>query len=339
MPLNHHSSSRRPKLVMLIAGLVGIATLALGIWLLMQDLAFSRNAVATDGRVVEMQVDTSGTPRRYKPMFEFKDQSGQMHRAAPAQQSEHFNFARDQLVPILYDPSAPENLRVNNGNQPAEMGVTFIFGSLIFFVPAVLAFLVHRRRKAASPSYATRTFLPEDEGLDEQISRLSWGYGGWFLHKPKKMAWILGSLGAFFLVAGVSTLVSNNSFMKAARPATATVLSVETDGAAFRPTVGFKTEAGAKITARSQLSDSSYNFTSGQQIPIYYNPENPSDIRLKGAIEDGIFAYAVIAFAVILLGLTLYALLIHRSFQAERLRRAAAPKEQKPKNHYSSSDS
>lgn len=337
MSFANRSAIRRPKLVAIFAGLAGIATLALGLWLISQERAFEAGAVALDAQVVSVKADRSGSGENalFKPVFTFTDGDGRSYTAPAAHSDKAYDFAVGETVPILFNPAQPDTVRVNNGSQSSP-GLTIALGSLIFFVPAVLGFILHRRLKARTPDYEVHTMLPEDESMDDQIRSMGWGYDSWLLRKPRKMAVILGVIGGLFLAAGVSTLVDDNAFMKTAVATTATVLSVEKTGSTYRPTVGFKIGNGTKVTARSALSDSSYNFSAGQQVPIYYAPANPQDIRLQGGLEDGLFAYAVTFFALILLGLALYALSIHRSYQKERARRAALPEKADKVHSYSS---
>ncbi len=337
MSFVNRSSIRRPKLVAIFAGLAGIATLALGLWLISQERAFEAGAVALEAQVVSVKADRSGSSENalFKPVFTFSDADGRAHTAPAAHSDEAYDFAVGERVPILFNPAQPETVRVNNGSQ-SSTGLTIALGSLIFFVPAVLGFILHRRWKARTPDYEVHTMLPEDESLDDQIRSMAGRYDSWLLRKPRKMAIILGVVGGLFMAVGVSTLVDDNAFMKTAVATSATVLSVEKTGSNYRPTVGFKTESGAKVTARSALSDSSYNFSAGQHVPIYYDRANPQNIRLQGMLEDGTFAYAIILFALILLGLALYALSIHRSYQKERAHRAALPEEAEVVHSFSS---
>jgi cbb3-type cytochrome oxidase subunit 3 len=325
----HHSNDTlRPKRIAALTGVIGLIALALGLWQLGNERHFAAGAMALEGEVVQVKTHQSSGTTYYTPTFAFTDENGMRHSAPSAQGSKNYGFAIGAHMPILFNPEQPETVQVHNGSE-SSTGLKILFVSGFFLAIATLAFILHRRWKAAMPDYEARTLLPEDE-------EASWRYAGWLLRKPRKMALILGGLGGFLMIAGVSTLMADATFMKTALPTTAIVVSVEQTGSDFRPTVGFKTRSGAKVNARSAMSDSSYNFSTGQQVPIYYNPANPEDIRLQGTLEDGTFAYAVTFFALILLGLALYALSIHRSYTKERARRAALPKKADVVHSYSS---
>ncbi len=319
---------RRPKRIAILTGVIGLMALALGLWQLGTERRFAAGALALEAEVVHVKAHQSNGTTFYTPTFAFTDASGIRQSAPSAQSDKDYGFAIGAQIPILFNPAQPEAVYVHNGSE-SSMGVKILLVSVFFIAISTMAFILHRRWMAAMPDYEARVLLPEDEDA-------TWTYGGWILRNPYKMAIISGGLGGLLMAAGVSTLISDAAFMKTAIPTTATVLSVEQSGTDFRPTVGFTTESGAKVAARSALSDSSYNFSVGEPLPIYYNPADPEDIRLRDLLEDGTFAYAVTFFALILLGLSLYALSIHHSYQKERARRAALPEKPVVTHSYSS---
>ncbi len=319
---NYNSSRvRNPKLLAIVAGITGLLVLALGVWLWQQDAGFRANALPATGKVVAMKTDDSGREPSYRPMFEFTDNQGVVQRVPAARQDPQYRFARDELVPILYVPGNLDKVLVNNGQQPDGYGPTIMLGSLIFFVPALLAFLVHRRRQAVAPA---RVFLPEDEAFDDKLRRTMMGYGGWFLENPLRMAKILGVLGILCMLAGVAVIRDTNAFMASAKPVMAMVTAQQSDSSGFRPTLMFTDADGVKRSAQTALSDSSYDFEIGQQVQVYANPDQPDTVRVVDGVGAGVFGYGLVLFSVILLGLTLYALGIHRTYQKERKRRKAA---------------
>lgn len=317
-------SVRNPKAITFVTGIIGVLLLTLGIFLTYSDAKFRQNAVATTGTVVQMQVDQSGDVPRYTPLVEFTDASGAVHRAPSTQASEDYGFARDEQVEILYNPDQLSEVYINNGDQPPQMGMTFIFASLAFFAIAALAFILHRRWMKNSPGYANRgkgEYTPREESVEEFVSRAAYGYSGIYLDRPKLMAQIAAVIGVFLLVAGIAAMISSKNFMATAVEASATVTSVEADNASssstdYRPTLSFVVD-GQKVSAQSSLSDSSYNFAIGTKMAILYDPADPTNIRLKNDLESGgVFEIALLIGAGLALAFALYGWRLHRNRQS-----------------------
>jgi hypothetical protein len=48
----------------------------------------------------------------------------------------------------------------------------------------------------------------------------------------------------------------------------------------YIPTVQFKTKDGKTFTARTSHASSTYDFSKGDIIPVYYNPQQPGTIKI-----------------------------------------------------------
>lgn len=119
--------------------------------------------------------------------------------------------------------------------------------------------------------------------------------------------WFLQIFGAIFFLIGAGILVFNFQFLNVAEKTTAEVIHVDriyNDGSvSYKPTVRFEVK-GREYTAQSWMSSSGYNFDIGHELPILYNPSDPSQIRLDFFLEKWGFGaiFAAIGAFVIFIG-------------------------------------
>ncbi len=128
----------------------------IGLWLLYADYSFSRRAVATEGRVVEIRTTTSPATVTGMmpgisifPVFEFTDQTGTKQRVSPAVAMPG-KFRIGESRNIIFDPAHPE-ARVQLAGWRFYTGIGGI--TLMATAPMALifgwAYIREKRRKEA----------------------------------------------------------------------------------------------------------------------------------------------------------------------------------------------
>ncbi len=101
---------------------------------------------------------------------------------------------------------------------------------------------------------------------------------------------LLGLVGLALTVYGGWLLTDAIRFAAVARPATGTVVSVETvntreagnAGVSFLPTIRYQSAAGAIREAETQVSSTAYDFRTGETVEILYDPARPGEVRIPG---------------------------------------------------------
>ncbi len=121
---------------------------------------------------------------------------------------------------------------------------------------------------------------------------------------------LLGLVGLGLTLYGGWLLVDAVRFAAAARPATGTVVSVETvntqatgnEGISFVPTIRFRTGDGAVHEAETHISSTSYDFRTGQTVGILYDPSRPDEVRIGGLLSLWALPGAFFGVGLLLLG-------------------------------------
>lgn len=108
----------------------GGAMLALCAWLTVRMVWFLSIAVPADGKVVA--VESAGRVghargRSYRPVFEFRDATGETNRVRERFSSRPPLFSRGEKVRVLYDPDKPQRAHIRHF-------MTLWFAPLITFV-------------------------------------------------------------------------------------------------------------------------------------------------------------------------------------------------------------
>lgn len=106
-------------------------------------------------------------------------------------------------------------------------------------------------------------------------------------------------------------------FAGVARPATGTVVSVETvttqqtgnEGISFVPTIRYETPDGTVHEAPTHVSSSGYDFPIGARIAILYDPTAPGEVRTAGVFSLWGLPVAFLAAGLVLLGLIVASML------------------------------
>ena len=90
--------------------------------------------------------------------------------------------------------------------------------------------------------------------------------------------------------------------------------SCDDEGCTYSPIVRFVTQAGQSITYSSKFSSSPPAYDVGEQVTIFYKPDNPQKATIKG--EGGVFRFifAGVGGGVIIFGMVLFFKNIHNSY-------------------------
>jgi len=94
--------------------------------------------------------------------------------------------------------------------------------------------------------------------------------------------------------------------------------SCDDDGCTYRPSVTFTTQNGESITYTSKFSSNPPAYDVGEDVTIYYLPDNPQKARIKG--EGGVirFVFTAIGAGAFILGFFVFARNLKQRFmQAE----------------------
>lgn len=111
------------------------------------------------------------------------------------------------------------------------------------------------------------------------------------------------AIGAAFLVPAVLLAARNAAFLRIARPARGVVIAHEPDreGETYFPVVSFRTAAGGTHTFRGSIA-SSANAPTGIPVDVLYDPDDPSQARVKGFFSLWAGALALGTVALLVLG-------------------------------------
>ena len=101
---------KKPGLLFtLIFGLVGLGLLAGAVYALSSTLSFRSNSKRAEGVVVELQRGGKGA----KPVVEWKDSKGGVHRVTGGVSSSPPAYSVGEKTDVRYDPAHPEDARID----------------------------------------------------------------------------------------------------------------------------------------------------------------------------------------------------------------------------------
>jgi len=113
-------------------------------------------------------------------------------------------------------------------------------------------------------------------------------------------ATILGLFGALFAAVGLWMLIESIQFSGSAQRSIGTVIHVEEQisytgsgtsrsrSITYQPTFRLQTWDGP-VEAETLQSFSSDNFAIGEEVDILYDPDDPTDVRVRGVFSQYIF--------------------------------------------------
>lgn len=119
----------------------------------------------------------------------------------------------------------------------------------------------------------------------------------------RAVKWVFTLVGAIFLLVGVFLTYQTNDFMNNAVGTSGTVVAVETiysnDGTSYKPTFSYVDQTGKQYQAETFISSSSYNFSRGTLVDIFYDTRDPSDIRIDSWFSIWGFGFIFMAIGIV----------------------------------------
>ncbi|PWJ09792.1 DUF3592 domain-containing protein [Jannaschia seohaensis] len=116
------SANPKSKPVIIIARVItglGLLFALVGAYLIVGATQFSRNAVATTGLVVAIELvrdidsDTGSDTISFRPTFEYSDIDGNLHTSQTAAASTMYDYEIGEEVEIMFSPDNPDAVRVS----------------------------------------------------------------------------------------------------------------------------------------------------------------------------------------------------------------------------------
>src|SRR5258707_14944996 len=104
----------------------------------------------------------------------------------------------------------------------------------------------------------------------------------------KLFSTIFGGVGVILLAIAAFLVVREQSFLGRALQATGTIAdlqySPDTDnnGGSYCPVVDFTTKSGKRVEYDSNVCSDPPGYQVGQQVKVYYDPDNSNDVQLPG---------------------------------------------------------
>lgn len=123
--------------------------------------------------------------------------------------------------------------------------------------------------------------------------------------KPGTLLWIFfgmfGGGGLLFMVIGIAVYLSDQKFYEEATPAEAVITDFVRDRAddSSSTIVSFTANGSQRI---ARLGYYSSGMSIGERITIYYRPQNPLDIRYKGASKFVLYIFCGIGLPFFIVG-------------------------------------
>jgi len=132
-PADAEPAGRRGKLIPAILLLIPLGFALLGVWLLVDAVRFIGVAVPSEGKVISVEADSSGDGVTYTPTIRYTGQDGVTRDAPTHVSSSGYDYRLGTRVDILYDPSEPDEVRIDSVVSLWALPLGFtILGSLLF---------------------------------------------------------------------------------------------------------------------------------------------------------------------------------------------------------------
>lgn len=113
---------------------VGLGALVGAFFLVTNTQDFLKNALISDGRVVELVRSRSSDSVTYRPVVEFKTKDGSTIEFTSSSGSNPPSYSKGEIVEVLYQESSPEHAKINSFFS--LWGAAVILGGLgsVFFL-------------------------------------------------------------------------------------------------------------------------------------------------------------------------------------------------------------
>ncbi|MDZ4714437.1 MAG: DUF3592 domain-containing protein [Cytophagales bacterium] len=122
---------------------------------------------------------------------------------------------------------------------------------------------------------------------------------------PKIITYVLGALGTFFLAMAIFLLYSDQrsvqTFTKTKGVVVANLIAPDAEGPTYAPEVTYKWE-GEEWTYRSGSYSNPPSFQIGEQVDLYVDPSNPSNVFIDSFSQRFVGITILGVLGVILLG-------------------------------------
>lgn len=141
---------RAPGFVFVIMGLLALGFIGIGVWFLIDAVAFTDSARTATGEVIAVtphRDDDGGTT--YTPRFAYTDADGVRRTGETHISSSTYDYAPGERVAILYDPADPRDVRIDDWFSLWGFPMIFIAAGLFSETVLVLIFVFRARRRRA----------------------------------------------------------------------------------------------------------------------------------------------------------------------------------------------
>ncbi len=157
------------RIFTVIFRIMGMIFLVAGAILTFITYDFMNNALPVSGRVVSVEVITSGDSVSYKPTIRFVDWEGRKQSGQTFIPSSSYNFKIGSSVGILYDIRDPKSLRMDTWFATWGLGLIFLGASVIPFVIAGIIGRFSGRKAKATPKRGPRRARAVTQVEDDMI--------------------------------------------------------------------------------------------------------------------------------------------------------------------------
>jgi hypothetical protein len=125
-------------LVLVIVLAVPLGFAAFGGWLVADGMRFASNAVKVDAIVIDQGRMERDSGDMFRPLFRFEYPDGQPREARTHTADSDFGFAQGAVVPVLFNPDHPDQVRPHGFWLQYGFGTVFVaLGLFVFTVFAV----------------------------------------------------------------------------------------------------------------------------------------------------------------------------------------------------------
>lgn len=263
--------------------LIGLAVTIVGIVILINTLAFVEQAKEADAIVVEISrfTNTDGY-LEFIPHLEYTSDKGGTVEFDWFAESEP-SYDTGEIVPILYDPENPSDIKINDfGNVwllPVIVISMGLFWELINVFAVLLPFL--RRRKDDQ--------LVEEGRVSEQEIELKNAFKSSKVNTIMGVIFLIDAIG--MLTGGYFTYRNTEHFLSVAKSVTGIVISMEkhtdsdSSSVSYSPVIEFIPDSEQSVIFSSSSSSSDPDYLIGDEVAVLYDPADPEKARINSEFE------------------------------------------------------